>query len=56
MLWNYFICNVICYLPFEGENNDELFQNILICRPELPDFLTEKGKKLIIKILNPNPY
>ena len=43
------------YLPFEGENNDELFQNILICRPELPDFLTEKGKKLIIKILNPNP-
>ena len=43
------------YLPFEGENNDELFKNILICKPELPDFLSEKAKKLIIKILNPNP-
>ena len=43
------------YLPFEGENNDELFQNILICKPELPKFMSEKGKKLIVKLLTPNP-
>ena len=43
------------YLPFEGENNDELFQNILICKPELPKFMSEKGKKLIVKLLSPNP-
>ena len=43
------------YLPFEGENNDELFQNILICKPEFPNFLSENSKRLIIKILNPNP-
>ena len=43
------------YLPFEGENNDELFKNILICKPEFPNFLSENSKRLINKILNVNP-
>ena len=43
------------YLPFEGENNDELFKNILICKPEFPNFLSESSKRLINKILNVNP-
>ena len=43
------------YLPFDGENNDELFKNILICNPQFPEFLSEKSKTIISKILNPNP-
>ena len=48
------------YLPFDGDdegqnNNAKLFQNILECEPELPDFLSDISKDLIISILNPDP-
>ena len=43
------------YLPFEGENNNILFQNILNCDPEFPDFLSELSKDIISQILNPDP-
>ena len=43
------------YLPFEGDDNNLLFQNILNCDPELPDFLSELSKDIIMQILNPAP-
>ena len=43
------------YLPFEGENNNLLFQNILNCDPEFPEFLSELSKDIISQILNPDP-
>ena len=43
------------YLPFEGEDNNVLFQNILNCEPEFPSFLSELSKDIILKILNPDP-
>ena len=43
------------YLPFEGENNNLLFQNILNCEPEFPEFLSELSKDIISQILNPDP-
>ena len=43
------------YLPFEGENNDILFKNILECKPELPDFLSDVSKDMLNKILTINP-
>ena len=43
------------YLPFEGDTNDILFKNILICKPEFPNFISENTKKLIMKILTVNP-
>ena len=43
------------YLPFEGDDNNLLFQNILNCEPELPDFLSELSKDIILLILNPDP-
>ena len=48
------------YLPFDGDeetsnNNVKLFQNILQCEPELPDFLSDISKDLIMSILNPDP-
>ena len=48
------------YLPFDGDddsqnNNAKLFQNILECEPELPDFLSKDSKNLIKCILNPDP-
>jgi len=48
------------YLPFDGDddaenNNVKLFQNILECEPELPDFLSNISKNLIVRILNPDP-
>ena len=48
------------YLPFDGDddaenNNVKLFQNILECEPELPDFLSNISKNLIMCILNPDP-
>ena len=54
-------CGIILYamlcgfLPFEGEDNNLLFRNILECDPELPDFLSCSCRELIIKILNPDP-
>ena len=43
------------YLPFEGDNNNLLFQNILNCDPEFPEFLSDLSKDIIIQILNPDP-
>ena len=48
------------YLPFEGDsqsetNNVELFKNILKCEPEIPEFLSDISKDLILEILNPDP-
>ena len=43
------------YLPFEGEDNNILFQNILECEPDLPNFLSNLSKDMILKILNPDP-
>ena len=47
------------YLPFEGDdnesNNNLLFQNILFCEPEMPDFLSDVSKDLISLILVTNP-
>ena len=43
------------YLPFEGENNRELFRSILQCNPEYPPFLSKTSKKLIQSLLRINP-
>ena len=43
------------YLPFEGDNNRELFSQILECNPEYPPFLSIKSKKLIQALLKINP-
>ena len=43
------------YLPFEGEDNNVLFQNILNCDPDFPPFLSDLSKDIILKILNPDP-
>jgi 5'-AMP-activated protein kinase catalytic alpha subunit len=43
------------YLPFEGEDNNLLFQNILKCNPVLPSFLSELSKDIISQILTPDP-
>ena len=54
-------CGVILYamlcgfLPFEGENDMELFKNIVECDPEIPRELSKESKKLIRKIFTPNP-
>ena len=54
-------CGVILYamlcgfLPFEGDNDMELFQNIVECDPEIPRELSKESKKLIRKIFTPNP-
>ena len=47
---------MVCgYLPFEGENNNELFKMILKCRPDYPPFLSENCKKLLKNVLKANP-
>ena len=43
------------YLPFEGDDNNLLFQNILSCDPEFPEFLSDLSKDIILQILNPDP-
>ncbi len=43
------------YLPFEGENNKELFKDILNCKPEYPSFMSKAAKKLIQSLLKLNP-
>ena len=54
-------CGVILYamlcgfLPFEGENDTELFKNIVECDPEIPRQLSKESKQLIRKIFTPNP-
>ena len=47
---------MICgYLPFEGDNNDILFKNILDCDPEFPEFLSDISIDIIQRILNTDP-
>ena len=54
-------CGVILYamlcgfLPFEGENDTELFKSIVECDPEIPRELSKESRKLIRKIFTPNP-
>lgn len=47
---------MICgYLPFEGENNKELFKNILLCQLDFPEHVSIHARKLITELLNPEP-
>ena len=43
------------YLPFEGQNNDILFKNIMICKVEYPKYLSYTSINLLKKILVPYP-
>ena len=43
------------YLPFDGDNNQEIFREIVQCNPEFPPFLENDSIDLIAKILNPEP-
>ena len=54
-------CGVILYamlcgfLPFGGENDNELFQSIIDCDPDIPVVLSNDSKKLLKRIFTPNP-
>ena len=43
------------YLPFDGDNNQEIFQSIVECKPEFPDFLEDDSINLLMWILNGEP-
>ena len=43
------------YLPFDGDDNQEIFQSIVECELEFPDFLEDDSINLLIWILNPEP-
>ena len=43
------------YLPFEDKNNEVLFDKILECKIEFPNYLSEEAKDLINKILVVDP-
>ena len=43
------------YLPFDGDDNQEIFQRIVECELEFPDFLEDDSINLLIWILNPEP-
>ena len=43
------------YLPFENKDNEILFDLILECKIEFPDYLSEESKDLISKILVVDP-
>ena len=43
------------YLPFEGQNNEILFQNIVKCEVNYPKYLSIIAVDLLKKILVPNP-
>ena len=43
------------YLPFDGDDNQETFKQIVECNPEYPSFLEEDSINLLIGILNPKP-
>jgi serine/threonine protein kinase len=45
---------IVGYLPFEDSDNDILFQKILDCNIEFPEFLSELSIDIIKKILNVN--
>ena len=44
------------YLPFEDSDNEILFQKILECDLEFPEYLSFDSVDIIKKILNVNPY
>ena len=47
---------MVCgYLPFDGENNNSLFKNIVECNPEIPDYLSNECKEVIMDILKEDP-
>ena len=47
---------MVCgYLPFEDKDNDRLFQKILECKLEFPDYVSNVSKDLIQKILVTDP-
>ena len=54
-------CGIILYgmlcgfLPFDGDDNQEIFKEIVECNPEYPSFLEDDSIDLLIGILNPNP-
>ena len=43
------------YLPFEDENNDILFKQILSGKIDYPPYLSDTSKDLMIKIIETNP-
>ena len=43
------------YLPFDGDDNQEIFQSIVECEPEFPNFLEDDSINLLIWLLNPDP-
>ena len=43
------------YLPFEDKDNEVLFEKILECKLEFPDYVTEISKDIIEKILVNDP-
>lgn len=43
------------YLPFEGENNQELFKTIIEGKIHFPAYVSVLGRKMIKEMLNPNP-
>ncbi|CAG9333437.1 unnamed protein product [Blepharisma stoltei] len=57
-LWS---CGVILYallagyLPFEDPDTGKLYKKILSCSYECPEWISEKGKDIISKILNTDP-
>ena len=47
---------MVCgYLPFDGDNNNSLFKNIVECNPEIPDYLSKECRELIMDILKEDP-
>ena len=47
---------MVCgYLPFDGENNNILFKNIVECNPEIPNYLSFECQELIMDILKEDP-
>ena len=54
-------CGVILYamlcgfLPFGGDNDNELFQSIIDCDPDIPIVLSNDSKKLLKRIFTANP-
>ena len=47
---------MVCgYLPFDGENNKELFKKIVECKTDYPVFMSKNCRKLLESILVPDP-
>jgi hypothetical protein len=43
------------FLPFDGETNQEIFNQIIECNPEYPSFFGEECINLLMGILTPRP-